>query len=330
MSHDSELPSASIATLKRRAQLLQRLRQFFDEAGYWEVETPLLSRDTCVDLWLEPFDVSVGAMTCFLQTSPEFAMKRLLCAGADAIYEVTRSFRRGEQGAKHNPEFTIAEWYRVGDTHLEQMAFTERLVRDLWTWSYDQGWHQHKPFIQQFERWTYQQAFLEFAGIDPLTASDAELRNLAESISNAPHTNSQRDELLNVILAEQIEPQIAKRPALFLYDYPASQAALAKISSQDPRTAERFELYLYGSEICNGYHELTNARELRERMERQQKLRAEHGLRALCSDSRLLEAMEKHGLPDCSGVALGFDRLFIFCTLASSVCDVIAFPFDRA
>lgn len=330
MSSGRELSSASIETLKWRAQFLKRLRHFFDDSGYWEVETPLLSHDTCVDLWLEPFEVHVGESTCFLQTSPEFAMKRLLCSGAEAIYEVTRSFRQGEQGSKHNPEFMIAEWYRLGDTHLDQMQFTEQLVRELWDWSYAQGWHQRKPIANEFERWTYQQAFVEFAGVDPLAASDEELRTVAESISHSSLKNSPRDEILNVILAELVEPQIAKRPTLFLYDYPASQAALAKISTQDPRVAERFELYLYGSEICNGYHELTDAQELRRRMERQQQLRVENELRPLRSESRLLEAMEQHGLPDCSGVALGFDRLFMFCTEANGIDDVIAFPFDRA
>jgi len=330
MPANPELPSASITILKRRAQFLKRVRQCFAEAGYWEVETPLLCHDTCVDVWLEPFEVAADSSTCFLQTSPEFAMKRLLCAGAKAIYEITRSFRQGEQGAKHNPEFTIAEWYRAGDNHLDQMEFSEQLVRELWAFSYNLSWHAVEPIESRFERWTFRQAFLEFAGIDPLAASDGQLLSLAESVSNCHLPHSHRDESLNVILAHLVEPQIAKRPAVFLYNYPASQAALAKLSQTDGRVAERFELYLFGSEICNGYHELTDPEELRLRMERQQQLRVEHGLRPLRSESRLLEAMERHGLPACSGVAMGLDRLFMFCTGSSSIDEVIAFPFHRA
>jgi elongation factor P--(R)-beta-lysine ligase len=334
--------------LKARAGLLRRLRDFFHEAGYWEVETPLLSRDVCVDAWLDPFAVSLDAEnTAYLQTSPEFAMKRLLCAGADAIYQVTRSFRREELGPLHNPEFAIVEWYRRDEDHFAQMEFVERLVRTLTRVRNDESGERFRSEFrivdesepERFLRLTYEEAFLRFVEVSPLEASTEELIQVARErgVDLPAGIERDRDGLLNLLLAELVEPGLKELGPVFLYHYPASQAALARTrtvpSARDPRVsakvAERFELYLDGIEICNGYHELTDPVELRRRMERQNEKRIAAGKPSLPVESRLLQAMES-GFPPCAGVALGFDRLVLHCLGLTDIRQVIPFPFDQA
>lgn len=326
------LPTASLHVLQHRARLLAAMRLIFAEEGYWEVETPLLSRDTCVDAWLDPFPVHMPGSneTWFLQTSPEFGMKRLLAAGATAIYQLTRSFRAGESGGRHNPEFTILEWYRAGDSHHEQMDFTERLVRAVQRCelSTDIPALALPPSIP---RLTYDEAFERFAGTKVLQLSAAELVSLARQhrLHLPLNIESDRDGLLNLLLAELVEPGLARMQAVFLHDYPASQSALARVRPDDPPVAERFELYLGGLEICNGYHELTDAAELRQRIEIQNTRRRQAGKPPLPPDSRLLQAMDV-GLPASSGVALGIDRLVMWRLGLHAIADVIPFPADRA
>jgi elongation factor P--(R)-beta-lysine ligase len=355
-SQTDYLPSASLVVLRRRAALLAWLRSFFTDHGYWEVQTPVLSRDVCIDAWLEPIAVplSGGAdaapSAAYLQTSPEFAMKRLLSAGAEAIFEITPAFRKGESGPLHNPEFTLLEWYRVGDTYHDQMSFTEDLVAGFLEQARIPGEGEaaregeapaepssrenafESALPRPFPRLTYAAAFREAIDIDPLPLSGAELQQVAAGLgvqAPASLTADDRDGWLNLLLAERVEPHLAQRPALFLHDYPASQAALARIRSDDPPVAERFELYLHGIEICNGYQELTDAGELRERFARQSELRSAACLPPLPQQSRLLEAME-HGLPECSGVALGLDRLLMIALGCTSIDEVIPFPWPRA
>jgi elongation factor P--(R)-beta-lysine ligase len=360
------LPTASLAVLRRRAELLGWLRSFFSDHGYWEVQTPVLSRDVCIDAWLEPIAVPLGAgdtaSTAYLQTSPEFAMKRLLSAGAEAIYEITPAFRKGESGPLHNPEFTLVEWYRVGDTYHDQMAFTEELVTGLFHQANllrggeaaregeapakpTDAWEGEAPaepssredafaaaLSRPFPRLTYAAAFREALDVDPLSMSGPQLQQVAQALgvqAPASLTADDRDGWLNLLLAERVEPHLARRPALFLHDYPASQAALARIRPEDPPVAERFELYLNGIEICNGYQELTDVDELRERFARQSDLRRVAGLPSLPQQSRLLDAMD-HGLPDCAGVALGLDRLLMIALGCTSIDEVIPFPWPRA
>ena len=333
---DDCLPTATIDVLQRRARLLAEVRRFFDERGYFEVETPLLSHDVCVDAWLDPFivpDVAPGggAVPMYLQTSPEFAMKRLLVAGAEAIYQVTRSFRRGESGRLHNPEFTIVEWYRVGATIQEQIDLIEELARTVADLS-SHGVYPRGALDQPFARLTYEAAFERFAGRRVLSASCEELAQLAarHGVSVPPQfDHADRDAWLNLLLANVVEPRLKELRAVFLCDYPASQSALARVRQDDPPVAERFELYLDGIEICNGYQELTDADELAARMQRQAKLRHANGLSELPTDSRLIAAM-RLGLPECAGVALGFDRLALWALGGATIADVLAFPFDRA
>ncbi|VAX39086.1 Translation elongation factor P Lys34--(R)-beta-lysine ligase, partial [hydrothermal vent metagenome] len=259
--------------LKLRAKLLQTVRYFFDDHDYWEVETPLLSHDVAVDLWLEPFITSFektpsstqNRKPLFLQTSPEFGMKRLLASGAKSIYQITRSFRNGEVGTLHNPEFTILEWYRVGDNHFDQMCVVEALVRKVfdvashWVAEHaDDFIAMQTPFplnSKPFRQISYDAAFLQNVGSRVLGLTSVELKELAiaqkikppESLSeNLIHKENLNDcdEWLNLLLAESVEPHLGKEQPEFLYDYPASQAALAQVRDGNPPVAERFELYI--------------------------------------------------------------------------------------
>jgi len=316
-------PTADLPTLALRAELLSAIRQFFAEQGYWEVETPLLSQETVVDGHLDPFVVE-GRY--YLQTSPELAMKRLLAAGAKAIYQITRAFRRGESGKLHNPEFTMVEWYRVGDTYHDQMDFTEALIRS----AAEKLGHQLPD--PAFPRRTYDAVFQDTLGCGVLEKSCEELRAIAVEQGIAiPETlrDEDRDGWLNLLLAELVEPRLGADGPEFVYDYPASQAALAQIDPRNPLVSQRFELYAGGLELCNGYDELTNPEELRRRIQWESAVRTAEGLASLPEPSRLLAAME-HGLPNCSGVALGFDRLMMALTGRASFADVTAFPIDRA
>ncbi len=319
------LPTATLEALQQRAKLLAHTRGFFEKHGYWEVETPLLSHDSCIDQWIEPFQVQVGDETAYLQTSPEFAMKRLLCAGAQAIYQITRSFRQDEVGQNHNPEFSILEWYRVGDDHFAQMDFVEALINELSALSISSVVN---PLPAPFLRMTYGAAFERFLGRSLITCDNQELLEIAKEQQCFIPVDSDRDQILNCLLAEIIEPKLKELGAVFIYDYPSSQAALAKVREKE-FVAERFELYLNGIEICNGYHEVTDASEVGIRMLIEFQKRYKRNLPTLQLANRLTSAM-KHGMPDCAGVALGFDRLVMHCLGKEHIQDVIPFPFSRA
>ena len=386
VSRDDFLPTANLAALRCRAELLKVIRRVFDDAGYFEVETPILSADIVVDAWLEPFVAdflpsphqwSQPGQPRYLQTSPEFAMKRLLAAGATAIYQLGKVFRNGEIGQRHNPEFTMVEWYRVGDDHLAQMQFTETLVRAVFAAADEFGasspkgrnnsakstsaprfprlyqatdqmelvvsheWDSRRANLAHrvaspdgFERLTYDDAFEKHAACRVLTCDMPQLAAIAEARGLVPPpglASDDRDGWLNWLLAELVEPNLGRDRPTFLYNYPASQAALARTNSPDggPAVAERFELYIDGVELCNGYHELTDPSILRQRIVEQSALRSAAGLRPLPAESRLLHAMES-GLPASSGNALGVDRLIMLALGATELSDVIAFPFDRA
>ncbi|RMG42067.1 MAG: EF-P lysine aminoacylase GenX, partial [Planctomycetota bacterium] len=284
-----------------------------------------------------------------LQTSPELCMKRLVSAGAERIFQVTRAFRRGESGALHNPEFTMVEWYAVGTTHHEQMDFVESLVRELHAAATDDGEHRNAADGSEaaiaaearaglssspFRRLTYSEAFRNSLGVEDVLRCDAgRLARLAASAGvRAPDsvsaTDVDRDTWLNLLLAERVQPNLGRNVPEFMYDFPASQAALARVRAGDPPVAERFELYWRGVELCNGYQELTDADELRERIQQQNALRRREGKRTLPAPTTLLAAMD-FGLPECSGVALGFDRLAMLLLGARRLDAVTAFPFER-
>ena len=311
-------PTADWPTLRLRAELLRRTREFFDGRGFLEVETPLLSADTVVDRHLDPFAVQVGKQVSYLQTSPEFAMKRLLAAGGEAIYQITKAFRQEELGPLHNPEFTLVEWYRAGDGLTEGMNLLDELCQAVL---------QRGPARQV----SYRQAFLEHAGIDPLTAPLRALRAAASKTGTPPESlrHDDRDGWLDLILVEQVQPHLGRDQPAILYDYPASQSALARIRDEDPPVAERFELFVAGMELANGYHELLDPQVLRRRNATNNAARVADGKQPLPEESRLLAAMEA-GLPQSAGVALGFDRLVMVAAGAERLDQVMPFPFGRA
>lgn len=341
------LPTATIETLQQRSQLLRAIRTFFESRGYWEVETPLLSRDTVVDAYIDPFlthwHTAEGAADTageprYLQTSPEFAMKRLLAAGADQIYQITHAFRQAERGSMHNPEFTMLEWYRLGETHHDQMSFVEALIRLIYELAAALSDQTARPSLPEmpFERISYEAAFLKFAGLSGLHSTADEFQQIARRHNISVPADFETTDCLswqNLLLVELIEPALGEKGAVFVYDYPASQAALARISQgENPDSAgvaERFELYLQGVEICNGYHELTDADELRTRIRQQSALRQRENRPKLPAESYLLQAMEA-GLPACAGTALGLDRLFMLALGKQTLQEVIAFPVERA
>lgn len=319
-------PSATWANLRLRANLLRRLRQFFADRNFLEVETPILSADTVVDRYLDPMSSILApdarspdlGRRLWLQTSPEFGMKRLLAAGATAIFQVTRAFRNGEIGPRHNPEFTMVEWYRTGDDMAAGIALLADLCCTLLQ-------------CQSVERLSYAAAFERHVGLNPHTAPIAELVAASHrfNISVPEGLGNNRDNWLNLLLAECVEPHLGQTAPTILFDYPASQAALAVVRNASPPVAERFELYIHGIELANGYHELLDAAELRNRSAANNAARRADGKPPLPEDSRLAAAMQA-GLPACSGVALGFDRLVMVATGAKTIQEVIAFPIDRA
>ncbi len=364
-------PRASWENLRLRAELLRRLRAFFDARGFLEVQTPVLSADTVVDRHLNPFRVETNPQSLipnpspsprlWLQTSPEFAMKRLLAAGAGPIYEVARVFRRDEVGPLHNPEFTLIEWYQPGDSLEQGMQLTSELCETLLEKraekrgqapfvrstrrtvtakgacplfsadaTADGTWR--VPATNSAERISYRKAFLKYVGVDPDTADACQLAATVRALGiEAPASMSpdDRDGWLDLILVERIQPHLGVERPTLLYDYPASQAALARIRRDNPPVAERFELYVAGIELANGYHELLDPDELRRRNSEVNAQRRAEGKEALPEESRLLKAMEA-GLPSATGVALGFDRLAMLAAGAKTIAEVMAFPFDRA
>jgi lysyl-tRNA synthetase class 2 len=312
------LPTVSLDMLRRRAELLKQVRRFFDDRGFLEVETPILSHDTVVDRHLDPLSVTLFADPCqpqvgeklWLQTSPEFGMKRLLAAGATAIYQSTHAFRGGETGPLHNSEFTMVEWYRVGDDYEAGMRLLGELASAVFG-------------CEEPERLTFREAFQRHAGIDPFGPLDG------LALSPELPAGADYDVILDYLQTTRVEPQLGGNRPTILYDYPASQSALARIRAGNPPVAERFELYYRGIELANGYHELLDHAALFQRNRENNRLRAADGKYTLPENSRLLQAMQ-HGLPPCSGCALGFDRLVMVATGAKTIQEVMAFPIDRA
>lgn len=324
---DEWRPAASIEVSKLRARLLGRVRDFFSRHGVLDVDTPILSTAGTTDPHLHSFRAGSLApgSDCpphYLHTSPEFAMKRLLAAGSGSIYQICKVFRAGEAGRLHNPEFTMIEWYRVGMGYQTLMDEVAALVTEMLV-----GLRRLAPA----ERLSYRDAFLHHTGLDPHRASARDFRGVAEArgVSVSGLAGDDRDAWRDLLLTHFVEPHLGRGRLTFLYDYPASAAALARIRAEDPPVAERFELYLDGIELANGFQELTDAAEQRGRFERDRTARRELGLADIPMDERLVAALA-HGLPECSGVALGFDRLVMLAAEAATISEVLAFPSDRA
>ncbi|HTT08482.1 MAG TPA: EF-P lysine aminoacylase EpmA [Gammaproteobacteria bacterium] len=318
-------PGASLDVLKLRAGLLERVRAFFSDRQVMEVETPLLAAAGVTDPHLENLRaecVLPGQSTptgLCLQTSPEYAMKRLLAAGAGPIYQITKAFRNGESGGLHNPEFTLLEWYRPGFDMHDLMGEIE----DLLTWLLRTDY---------CDRTTYATAFKEHAGFDPLAVHDDELRRTVQRLGSGTAIVDEwgRDDCLDWVLSWVVGPKLGKDRPLFLCHFPASQAALARIiPDEDPPVAARFELFINGIEIASGFEELRDAGEQRRRFEDDNNARQARRLAVMPVDERLLAALE-HGLPACSGVALGFDRLVMIAAHRHRLDEVMAFDTLRA
>lgn len=332
-------PACSLQLLHVRAAMLRAVREFFYRRDYLEVETPCLSGDIVIDAWLEPMQVMHAGQRWFLQTSPEACMKRLLASGSGSIFQISRVFRSGECGERHNPEFTMIEWYGVNSTWEQQLELTESLVRFcLNAAATESGFCATEEWrTTPFTRTTYADAFRRAFQLDVHHASGADLMSAAREYGiQIPDScdPSRRDEILNVMLASAIEPDLGRYAdgsvsPEFLCDYPPSQAALAVVSDASPAVARRFELYIDGIELCNGYQELTDGEELRRRELLQNAVRSDSDQTPLPGASKLLSALES-GLPECSGVALGFDRLVMIATAAKTISEVLPFPADRA
>lgn len=310
-------PSASLTMLSQRSLLLQNVRGFFLSRGFLEVETPLLDDQVIPELHIDPIRISSAGSYCWLQASPELHMKRLMASGAEAIFQITRSFRASERGQLHNPEFTLVEWYRRGDGLAEGMNLLDELLQAIL---------RTQPAI----RTTYAQAFERTVGLCPHGSTLEEL-NAAAYHRGAPLADplpiADRDELLNLLLAKFVEPELGQDRPEIIFHYPASQSSLARVirSENGYEVAERFEAYYRGVELANGFHELRDANEQRRRFEEVNRARIANGREGLPMPERLLAALE-FGLPDCTGCALGFDRLVMLAAEATSIDEVIAFP----
>lgn len=308
-----------------RARLLAQIRAFFHQQGIMEVETPVCSHAATTDPSIHSLVTrytgpgAPSGVPLYLHTSPEFPMKRLLAAGSGPIYQLCKVFRDGESGRLHNPEFTLLEWYRPGFDHHRLMDEVEQLVQ--WV----------LPERRPVRRVSYQALFEQLLGLNPHAATAEQLRDLALQQDvpgiaqlDLPH----RDAWLDLLMTHCIEPALGAG-LCFVYDYPASQAALARIRPDDPPVAERFELYIDGVEVANGFHELADGAEQRRRFEQDLQARSAAGQPLVPMDEQLLAALDR-GLPDCAGVALGIDRLLMRVVGAEHIDQVIAFPLGRA
>lgn len=330
-------PTATLPSLRARAALFAQLRAFFAARDVLEVDTPLLCGATATDPYLESFCVPLGGAgdtdsAAFLQTSPEFAMKRLLAAGSGDIYQLGKAFRVDEQGQRHNPEFTLLEWYRVGWDRRQLQQEVLALLSEV-AEQFQQAW----PVVAEYR---YTALFQEYFGLHPLEAPDAQLKAAAEtfltqhgdggSVVLPDVTALDRWGWLDLLMASCIEPHL---PAgiVIVTDFPAQQAALAKTRTDADgwAVAERFEVYLNGVELANGYQELTDAAEQRRRFAADNTIRGSLGLPQLPTPEHLLAALES-GLPESAGVALGVDRLLMAALQQESLSQVLPFAFERA
>lgn len=375
-------PTAPLENLRRRAVLYRTIRRFFDELDFIETTTPFLSRDTVVDRFVEPISARVPlcwsekdgfaerrfgdvetarreTTTFYLQTSPEFAMKRLIAAGMDAIYQLAPACRRGDRGAWHNVEFTMLEWYRRDDDYRAGRRLLADLALGVANRFFAETGLEPKRWAQNavVER-TFADVFEEKTGINPHWATCGDLRDFADRAkiaypesyvaeenrgqagnsgnSETGEDGATKDDWLDLIFAEVVQPELGVDAATVVYDYPASQSQLAKTRQEFDNerqkafdVTERFELFVDGIELANGYHELLDASVLRTRIEATAEERRRDGSGELPRESRLLQAMEA-GLPACSGCALGVDRFFAVLIGARSLDETLAFPIEIA
>jgi lysyl-tRNA synthetase class 2 len=320
---DRWLPSATRERLAQRAALLATVRQFFETRSVLEVETPMLVNAAVTDVNLRPVELGLGERRLFLQTSPEYAMKRLLAAGMGDVYQLCKVVRADERSRLHNPEFTMLEWYRVG---LEMAGLIQEVAALL-----DALVTRVGGTARALRQVTYREVFQTSLQIDPLEVPTEDLAKIAATHGLTGHnlTGLGRDELLDFLMGAVIGPTLGQGEWLALTHYPASQAALAQLDPADPRVALRFEIYADGIELANGFQELSDANEQRERFMADNAARRAQGLPQMPIDERLLAALEA-GLPACSGVALGFDRTMMVAVGAKRIDEVVSFTIEYA
>ncbi|MFE8072182.1 EF-P lysine aminoacylase EpmA [Marinobacteraceae bacterium S3BR75-40.1] len=313
-------PACSLDALRARAGMLAYIRAFFARRQVMEVQTPTMGWHTVTDQHIDSVavvDPTGGRRQAWLQTSPEYPMKRLLAAGSGPIYQIAPVFRRGERGRRHNPEFTLLEWYRPGYRAADLMEEVADLVEGLLGGP--------RPTVRR-----YRELLETELGVDPFLCPTADLEALAVQATGVDARALDRDSALDLLMSTRIEPALAGQGAVFVHGYPASQAALARTEMIDGvEQAHRFELYVNGVELCNGYWELSDPAEQRRRFEQDNAQRRRRGQPEMPVDQHLLQALEA-GLPDCAGVALGLDRLLMLKLGASSLDAVLPFPIDRA
>ncbi|MGN6223099.1 EF-P lysine aminoacylase EpmA [Pseudoxanthomonas sp.] len=318
-------PSASFEAIRLRARLNATVRAYFAARGVLEVETPLMSQAGNTDPNIASFPlafgghVDAGPRQRWLRTSPEFPLKRLLAAGLGDCYELGRVFRDGEAGGRHNPEFTMLEWYRVGWDHQCLIDECADLLRECLALVGREA---------RLHRVAYRDLYRDRLGIDPMYDDVEVLRNALGDI-HIDHEGLGRDDWLDLLMTHRLQPAFPDDQLLALYDYPASQCALARVRTTETPVAERFEIYLGPLELANGYHELADADEQARRFHGDVATRGARGEPAPAIDARLLAALAA-GFPDCAGVALGVDRLLMAMLGTPRIADVLAFDFARA
>lgn len=324
--------AARMAFLEQRALILRAVRVFFDEDGFLEVETPILQASPGCETHIHAFGTELldhglkPLRQIYLHTSPEFAMKKLLVAGLPKIYQVCHAFRNGEGSSRHSPEFTILEWYRAGATYRAVMDDCVNLLRHIakaaGIKTYRYGGHESDPF-KDWEIISVADAFQKYAGINLHEALEIEpMRVAVKAIGLRVTDGDTWDDLFFHVMAEKIEPKLGQPTPTILFDYPASMAPLSRKCANDPRYAERFEMYVCGLELCNAFGELTDAAEQRRRFESEMKAKQEIYGRQHPIDDDFIWALE-YGMPEASGNALGFDRLVMLATCAGDIEQVL-------
>ncbi|MBF0195656.1 MAG: EF-P lysine aminoacylase GenX [Magnetococcales bacterium] len=303
-------PSATLDTLKSRARIIAKIREFFQNRGVLEVTTPVLLSTVAPERYQNPPVCQNG----YLHSSPETAMKRLVAAGYGSIFQICQVFRADEAGRMHNPEFTMLEWYRPEWSIDELMLEVGDLMQEVL--------HCSSPITL-----TFRQAFQKYVGIDPFLSP---LADMLAKVSTPPPDGLDRSSLTDLLLVDQLEPALKKQGgSLFLVDYPAWDPAMAEVDPGPPKVAKRFEMYVDGVELANGYQELRDAHEQNQRFEKINQQRLQDGQQPLPVDNHFLDALSS-GFPRCAGVALGVDRLLMLALQKERINDVIAFPNDRA
>ncbi|MBK8816818.1 MAG: EF-P lysine aminoacylase GenX [Methylococcaceae bacterium] len=320
-------PGCSLQMLHLRAKMLQNIRKFFAERSVLEVETPLLGSaigtDPQLDFFTTTFQWSPMQQKLFLQTSPEFAMKRLLASGSGSIYQICKAFRNGESGRFHNPEFTMLEWYRVGYSLPELMSEIDELMMQLFDGI--------KSF-QPAEKITYQAVFKSYTNLDPIAfsyedyAAYARNHGISEAITICGQDQSA---WLDFIFSHHIQPHLGWDSICLIYGYPACFSSLARVNAENSAITDRVELFIQGVELGNGYYELGDFKEQSSRFDREIAARKASERPDIVKDNKLLAALEA-GLPDCSGIAIGLDRVLMLLSESASIDEVLSFSISRA